>query len=167
MLTEDIGSHVDTFLQLTADDDDDESAVDVVVGNFDPVVIGLLCPHQMSSDFPFSSKQAYYTELTKKFCKTRSASGIRGKLPKEHSNALSHPNRGRANSYNATLLDEPPSKWRRGPSLCYRSLEGSRDQASCIIIQNFNFPSNCMLRMFAIVLLMVWTPADVRIVMDG
>jgi hypothetical protein len=31
VLTADIGSHVDTFLELVADDHDDESAVDVVV----------------------------------------------------------------------------------------------------------------------------------------
>jgi hypothetical protein len=37
VLTADIGSHVDTFLELVADDHDDESAVDVTVyisGNF-------------------------------------------------------------------------------------------------------------------------------------
>ena len=49
MLTADIGSHVDTFLEFVADaDDDDESVVDVVVdigGNFDSVVIGLVCLH--------------------------------------------------------------------------------------------------------------------------
>jgi len=52
-LTADIGSHVDTFLELVADDDDDESAVEVVdIGGpwkfrtSDPVVIGLVCLHQ-------------------------------------------------------------------------------------------------------------------------
>jgi hypothetical protein len=37
VFTADIGSHVDTFLELVADDHDDESAVDVAVyisGNF-------------------------------------------------------------------------------------------------------------------------------------
>ena len=56
MLTADIGSHVDTFLELVADadDNDDESVVDVVVdigGNFDSVVIGLVCLHQCSIFF--------------------------------------------------------------------------------------------------------------------
>jgi hypothetical protein len=49
VLTADIGSHADTFLELAADDDDDESAVDVVVdigGNVDSVVIGLVCLDQ-------------------------------------------------------------------------------------------------------------------------
>ena len=50
VLTADIGSHVDTFLELVADadDNDGESVVDVVDmgGNFDSAVIGLVCLHQ-------------------------------------------------------------------------------------------------------------------------
>ena len=49
--TADIGIHVDTFLELVADDG--ESVVDVVDigGNFDSVVIGLVCLHQCPTVF--------------------------------------------------------------------------------------------------------------------
>jgi hypothetical protein len=46
VLTADIGSHVDTFLELVADNHDDKSTIDVIVdisGNFDSLVIGLVC----------------------------------------------------------------------------------------------------------------------------
>jgi hypothetical protein len=52
VLTADIGSHVDTFLELVADDHDDESAVDVVVdisgnfSNFESVILSLVSLHQ-------------------------------------------------------------------------------------------------------------------------
>ena len=50
MLTADIGSHVDTFLELVADDDD-ECTIDVVDirGGFDSVVIGHVCLHPTDS----------------------------------------------------------------------------------------------------------------------